>query len=601
MPEEALDLRRIYRVIGRWLWLIAACTLLGAASAYLVSTRIPPVYRATAMLLVQPASGSSMSDYQAVLISESLTQTYSQMLRERSLLQSVILELQLPDTAGGLLGRIKVEPIPNTQLIQLSVEYANPARAALIANTLAENFIEKIQALQSGRYADSLASMQKQISELSAQLGATQARIGALGMAQTAAERSERAQLETILAESRDTYATLLQSYEQMRLAAGQSAESWDRYVAPLSSMERRLSELSVAIEGTQARTEALGRPQTPDEQSEQAHLETILAGYRNTYVTLLQNYEQMRSAAAQSTQNVIMAEAAQAPEIPIQNRMIYASLAGLVGAMVGLGVAFLLDSLDDTIQTPDDARRTLGLKVVGTVGLLGPKDRASIVATASLSPHAEAFHLLCTNICFSGITKCPRTLLVTSPGVAEGKSLTTANLSAAIAGASLRVVAVDADMRRPTLGRYFDLSPNSDGLVQALSQESVDGLLQPTHVKGLSVLASGELPESPGQLFASPSLQRLLDELRNQADVVVMDSPPVLVVADATLLARQVDGVLLVLRAGHTRKRAAQQAVESLQQVGATVIGVVLTAVPTRSSDSDASHYYGTRKQSRK
>jgi len=366
-----------------------------------------------------------------------------------------------------------------------------------------------------------------------------------------------------------------------------------------LSSMERRLSDLSVAIEGTQARTEALGRPQTPDEQSEQAHLETILAGYRNTYVTLLQNYEQMRLAAAQSGQNVIVAEAAQVPESPIQNRMLYSSLAGLVGAMVGLGVAFLLDSLDDTIQTPDDARRTLGLKVVGTVGLLAPKERASIVAAVPLSAHAEAYRVLCTNICFSGMTKCPRTLLVTSPGVMEGKSLTSVNLSAAIAGAGLRVVAVDADTRRPTLGRYFDLSPNSDGLVQALSQESVDGLLQPTHVKGLSVLASGELPESPGQLFAPPGLQRLLDELRNQADVVVIDSPPVLVVADATLLARQVDGVLLVLRAGHTRKRAAQQAVESLQQVGATVLGVVLNAAPMRRSDYYASHYYGTRKRS--
>ena len=170
MPEEAFDLRRVYRVIGHWLWLIAGCTLLGAASAYLVSTRIPPVYRATAMLLVQPASGNGMSDYQAVLTSERLAQTYSQMLKERSLAQAVILELQLPDTAGALLRRIKVEPIPDTQLIRLSVEHPNPARAALIVNTLAESFIEKIQSLQSGRYADSLASMQKQMSELSAQL-----------------------------------------------------------------------------------------------------------------------------------------------------------------------------------------------------------------------------------------------------------------------------------------------------------------------------------------------------------------------------------------------------------------------------------------------
>ena len=407
-----------------------------------------------------------------------------------------------------------------------------------------------------------------------------------MATAQTAAEQSEQAYLVTILAESRNTYATLLQSYEQMRLAAAQSAQSWEHEVASLSSMEKRLSDLSVAIEGTQAKIEAVGTPQAVEEQAEVAHLETILAGYRNTYATLLQNYEQMRLAAAQSTQNVIVAEAAQVagePD-PEPDAVRLAGRTGRRDGGIGRGLAPGLPGRHDpappTMRGGRLASRSWARSACWALKT-GPRSWPP----TPLSPHAEAFRVLCTNICFSGTTKCPRTLLVTSPGVAEGKSLTSVNLSAAIAGASLRVVAVDADMRRSTLGRYFDLSPNSDGLVQALSQESVDGLLQPTHVKGLSVLASGELPESPGQLFASHGLQRLLDELRNQADVVVIDSPPVLVVADATLLARQVDGVLLVLKAGHTRKRAAQQAVESLQQVGATVLGVVLNGVPTRST----------------
>lgn len=170
---------------------------------------------------------------------------------------------------------------------------------------------------------------------------------------------------------------------------------------------------------------------------------------------------------------------------------------------------------------------------------------------------------------------------MVTSPRSSEGKSLIVANLAATTAQAGLNVVAVDADLRRPRLHRLFGLDARS-GLSESLVEGTAEGRLHPTDIEGLSALTSGGLPPDPAQLLASPRTKELLQQLAEQADAVVVDSAPILPVADAAVLAPAVDGVLLVLRAGKSRREAAQQAVERLHQAGANLVGVVLNAVPT-------------------
>jgi len=165
-PSQGMELRQYLHIARKWWWLIVACTLLAATSAFLVSSRMPRVYRASATLLVRQAPGTGMNDYTAILTSERLVSTYSQMLSGRPVLEAVIALLDLDETPDALAKRVKVELIRNAQLILLSVEDTHPTWAALIANTIAETFIAQNEALQERRYANSLASMQEQIVEM---------------------------------------------------------------------------------------------------------------------------------------------------------------------------------------------------------------------------------------------------------------------------------------------------------------------------------------------------------------------------------------------------------------------------------------------------
>jgi len=288
-------------------------------------------------------------------------------------------------------------------------------------------------------------------------------------------------------------------------------------------------------------------------------------------------------------------------------------ALAAVVGAMLAVGVAFLVEYLDDTFKTPDDVSQALGLDTLGAIGRLAKGEKELVMAAQPFSPVAEAFRVLCTNVRFSSVDRPLRTFLVTSPGLTEGKSIIVANLTVAMAQAGLRVVAVDADLRRPRLHQLFGLDlPEVDtgerswwGLSGSLLEGCTDGRLHTTQVEGLRILPSGELPPNPAEMVGSQHMQKLLHELAQQVDVVLIDSPPALPVADAVALAQAVDGVLLVLKAGHTRREAARHAVESLHQVGANLVGVVLNAMPTRRGSYyyyySYHEYYGNGKGRRK
>jgi len=321
--------------------------------------------------------------------------------------------------------------------------------------------------------------------------------------------------------------------------------------------------------------------------------------------VGLLQSYEQMRLTAAQTADNVSVFRRADAPDKPVRPRpVLNTALAGAVGAMLAVGVAFLVEYLDDTVKTPEDVTRALSLDTLGIIGKLAKGTEELVAIARPLSPASEAFRVLRTNIRFSSVDKPLRTLLVTSAGPTEGKSTTAANLAAVMAQAGLKVVVVDADLRRPRLHRLFSVHPRG-GLTGSLLEGNMDGRLQPSQVEGLAVLPAGDRPPNPSELLGSRRLQELLSLLTQHVDVVVIDSPPVLPVADAAVLAQSVDGVLLVVDAGETRRGVAQHAVDSLRQVGANVIGAVLNRVPTRKGGYYYYYheYYGDegKKQKRK
>jgi len=374
------------------------------------------------------------------------------------------------------------------------------------------------------------------------------------------------------------------------------------RFSESKEALARELSRLQADIEAAQARIEAIGEPATAAEEAELARLQTALTQYRSSYATLLSSYEATRLAEARAMDNVIVVQEATVPEKPVRPRtMLNTLLAAVVGAMLAVGTAFLIEYLDDTLKSSEDVARVLGLSTLGAIAHMRLDGRADkieeqlVTATAPKSPISEAFRTLRTNIQFSSVDKPVRRLLVTSPSPTDGKSVTAANLATVIAQAGQSVVLVDTDLRRPILHKLFKL-PNAVGVTSSLlagSNPGLDDCLLPTHVENLQLLTSGPLPPNPSELLGSQRMGKLIEHLEQQADVLIFDTPPILAVTDAAVLAKRVDGVLLVIEAGKTREEVARRAMEELSKVGAPVLGVVLNKVPVRRGSGYGYYYY--------
>jgi len=201
----------------------------------------------------------------------------------------------------------------------------------------------------------------------------------------------------------------------------------------------------------------------------------------------------------------------------------------------------------------------------------------------------AEAYRTLRTNIQFSSLDEPLRTLLVASASADEGKSTTLANLAVTFAQAGRRTILVDSDLRRPSLHAIFGTA-NDQGLTTMLLQDDAPAPLIETPIEGLRLLPSGPIPPNPSELLASRRLEGAIARLRDDADLVLFDSPPALAVSDAAVLSRRVDGVVLVVRAGTTRREHAARARQVLERAGARLLGVVLT----NASVEDAVYSYG-------
>ncbi|HNS02993.1 MAG TPA: CpsD/CapB family tyrosine-protein kinase [Anaerolineae bacterium] len=216
------------------------------------------------------------------------------------------------------------------------------------------------------------------------------------------------------------------------------------------------------------------------------------------------------------------------------------------------------------------------------------------VAQMAPKSLGAEAYRVLRTNLQFSALDKPLATLICTSAAPGEGKSTTISNLATVMAQSDKRVVLVDADLRRPSLHKLLKL-PNNVGLSTALLDKGRDPgvYLQATDVPNLRVMTTGPIPPNPAEMLNSARMHEMIEVLKGEADVVLFDTPPVLAVADTSILASQVDGALLVVWAGKTRGELLAQAVERLQSVGVQPLGVVLNKLAQRKGGYYYSNYY--------
>jgi non-specific protein-tyrosine kinase len=371
------------------------------------------------------------------------------------------------------------------------------------------------------------------------------------------------------------------------------------RFASSKENLARQLAIIEEDMKATQQAIAALQGSTSAVDQAELTRLRSTLTQYQTSYANLLKSYEEIRLTEAQTIDNVVVAEPAVVPRYPVKpNTLLNTLLAAVVGCMLAVGVAFLIEYLDDTIKTSEDVSQTLELSTLGAITRINARtDEENVVAAFQpRSPISEAYRALRTNIQFSAVDKPLKTILVTSASPIEGKSTTVANLGVVMAQAGLSVILVDSDLRRPALHKLFGVS-NSDGLTSALLQStpSLDGYLQATAIENLQVLPSGPLPPNPSELLGSQRMRGLIEQLKGKADVVLFDNPPVLAVTDAAVLANQVDGVLLVVDAGATRREVALRARETMAKVGANVLGVVLTKLSPKGGGGYYYYYYSS------
>ncbi|CAM3159463.1 polysaccharide biosynthesis tyrosine autokinase [Prescottella defluvii] len=265
-----------------------------------------------------------------------------------------------------------------------------------------------------------------------------------------------------------------------------------------------------------------------------------------------------------------------------------------VIGLLVGIALAVLRDRLDNTVKSREVLDELAGVGLVGTVPF--DKDReekAAIAFQDGYSGSAEAFRELRTNLQFLEVDNPPRVIAITSSLPGEGKTTTAINLSLAIAEAGYSVVLVDADLRRPRIAKYLDLI-GSVGMSTVLAgQADIDDVVQSTPFPNVSVLASGPLPPNPSELLGSTHAEKLFADLRSRFDFVIIDASPLLPVTDAAVLAVKVDGALVVVKHGQTKRDQVSRAVGNLRNVGATVLGTILTMTPAKGAGAYEYKYY--------
>lgn len=363
------------------------------------------------------------------------------------------------------------------------------------------------------------------------------------------------------------------------------------RYQASIGSLEDQINSFDSNIAEITDKIDALGND--PDNEAERTRLEATLTQYNQIKASLLQSLEQVRLAESSSLQNLSIVEEAIAPRSPIRPRsLMNAVLASLISLALAIGGIFLYETLDDSLS-PDMVSRQFGLPILGVIARHATDGSSMVVRTQPRSPVSEAFRSLRTNIQFASVDKPVRTLLVTSPSPEDGKSTVAANLSISLAQSGLRVALVEADLRKPQVHKKMNL-PNRYGLssVFVQPQAAVNGAMQKTEVSNLMAITSGELPPNPAELLGSGRMGEILGHLGDQLDMIVLDTPPVLVVTDSAVLATRVDGVLIVVKPGKTKQAAFRQAIEQLNRVGANILGVVLNDVEVKSSRYRYSYY---------
>jgi len=277
-------------------------------------------------------------------------------------------------------------------------------------------------------------------------------------------------------------------------------------------------------------------------------------------------------------------AEPGKAPVKP--NKTVNIVLGLVFGLIMGIGLAFFIEYLDTSVKTIDDVERTFQAPVLGVI----PQNIGYLVDEGTESKHAEAYRVLRINLLFTRKEETLNTIVVVSAGAGEGKSTTAINLATVFAQAGNRVLIVDSDLRRPTLHKLFKVANNLGLTNYLLKQNALAEIVQTTGVPNMDFIASGKLPNSSMSILGSTQMKQMISELKQRYDFILFDSPPILGVSDASILASEVDMVVQVIQYRRYPQPMTIRAKQMIEKVGGNFVGIVLNNI---NMSQDEGYYY--------
>jgi len=314
----------------------------------------------------------------------------------------------------------------------------------------------------------------------------------------------------------------------------------------------------------------------------------------RKIYDELLERFSQLNASSGLSASNVTVIDAAEPPRLPSSPNMPLNLLIGLLAGRVVAALAiFVRDQMDDAIRVPEDIEGKLGLPLLGVIPKAAGSDAADELGDPN-SAIAEAYMALRGSLLYATPEGLPPSFSVTSAEETEGKTTTSIAVATALARMGKRVVLVDADLRRPSIHRRTGVANSGGTSDYLMSDRPASDFLQDGPVEGLSLITAGPTPGSAADLLSTPRLQDLITELRATHDVVVLDTPPVLGLADAPTVVAQTGAVLFVIEAGRVRSGQLKSSLRRLRFVRPAILGAVMTKFDHSLAGNRYSAYYG-------
>lgn len=573
-----MEIKEFLSLMWRRAPFLAAGLILGAALGFLVSRIQTPVYEATTDILISRSSQQTNTDM-LPLDENQLLSTNIRLAKSQPVLDTVAAQVGSKIQVDN----IQVSAVPNTLVIQIKVQDADSQRAAMIANTLVQVLIQHNADIVAARYADFESSLNVQIKEIQKQINDLQGQINQINDAsiaeQLAQVNRQIEQLESDISSLEDeinSYPSILN--DKQRIALSQQQARLDQI--------RSLLNLYQQI---QANLTFIGKPGQAGQSRDDLrlnNLQSTLNLYQQIYLGLVNSRETIALDRMRNTPNIAQINPAVPPKKPIRPLpLIYILLGTLVGLSLSVAGILVMDYFDDTLRSSQKVKDALGVPIIGQIPHVhrtAQNHAESSFSKRENSVLLNAFGSLRININRLMARQSLKVLLVTSPGRGDGKTTMAINLADAFEQSGKRVVLLDADLYHPQLHVRFGLD-NPRGLTSILA-DGLDWKEVAQNFGGVTVITGDPRLASAAVLLESDRMNKLLEDLQRNFDIVIIDGPP-LFMMDAQILASQAGGIILIVRQGDTITAVARAMLDQLNLMDANVLGAVLNCTPEKQS----------------